>query len=190
MTREADRIPGLIVHRAFLAPEACQRLVGLIDQAPWSTELKRRVQHYGFRYNYRQRSQALDPAVSAIPSWGGDLIGKMLAAGVLLRASDQIIVNEFLPGQGIASHIDSVAAFDDEIASLSLGSACVITFQSVLTAKVVPVLLEVGDVLVIRNEARYSWRHGIAARKTDMWQSRPWKRGRRVSVTFRKVIPA
>ena len=42
---------------------------------------------------------------------------------------DQVTVNEYLPGQGIAPHVDTHSAFEDGIASLSLGSSCVFTLQ-------------------------------------------------------------
>jgi alkylated DNA repair dioxygenase AlkB len=52
----------------------------------------------------------------------------------------------------------------------------------------VDVLLEPGSLLVISGPARYAWRHGIAARKTDRWGDRTLVRGRRVSLTFRTVL--
>jgi len=41
---------------------------------------------------------------------------------------DMVIVNEYEPGQGIASHIDNAKLFDHIIVSLSLGSDVVMNF--------------------------------------------------------------
>ncbi len=45
-------------HGAALVPDVIteaeeERILLRISQAPWLTDLSRRVQHYGFRYNYR-----------------------------------------------------------------------------------------------------------------------------------------
>lgn len=42
---------------------------------------------------------------------------------------DQLIVNQYEPGQGIESHIDKPALFEGIIASISLGSDCFMEFQ-------------------------------------------------------------
>ncbi len=46
------------------------------------------------------------------------------------------------------------------------------------------ILLKPRSLLVFKNEARYKWQHGIAARKSD----NKIIRNRRISLTFRKVI--
>ena len=50
------------------------------------------------------------------------------------------------------------------------------------------IFLEPNSLLIIRDEARYDWKHGIAARKTDKYNGRTYARNRRISATFRKVI--
>jgi hypothetical protein len=44
------------------------------------------------------------------------------------------------------------------------------------------------SLLVMKDEARYKWTHGIAKRKSDRYRGRTIVRRRRVSLTFRKVI--
>ena len=51
----ACEIPGLIYEPDFVAEEEETNLLAWIDGAEWSTELRRRVQHYGWRYDYRKR---------------------------------------------------------------------------------------------------------------------------------------
>jgi len=49
--------------------------------------------------------------------------------------------------------------------------------------------LEPRSALVIAGEARHAWKHAIPGRTVDEWQGREWPRQRRVSLTFRKVLP-
>ena len=44
------------------------------------------------------------------------------------------------------------------------------------------------SLLVLSSEARYEWDHGIPTRKYDNYNNSKIFRGRRVSLTFRKVI--
>jgi alkylated DNA repair dioxygenase AlkB len=46
-------------------------------------------------------------------------------------------------------------------------------------------LLEPRSLLILSDEARYQWQHGIARRKNDRWRDVRVPRGRRLSVTFR-----
>jgi alkylated DNA repair dioxygenase AlkB len=69
-----------------------------------------------------------------------------------------------------------------------LGSACVMNFTHRDSGEVVPVLLESGSVVILTGAARDTWMHGIIGRKSDTFSGRTFQRGRRVSLTFRKVI--
>ncbi len=99
-----------------------------------------------------------------------------------------IIINEYEPGQGIAPHIDCQPCFTGTIISLSLGSACVMDLMHKETREEKQLLLEPRSLLLMKEEARYKWTHGIAKRKSDRYEGRTITRRRRVSLTFRKVI--
>ena len=105
------------------------------------------------------------------------------------EVADQVIVNEYLPGQGISAHIDCEPCFKDTIVSMSLASNCIMYFtnESDRTLKI-PVLLEPRSIVVLTRQARYEWMHSITARRYDEWEGIRLERGRRVSLTFRKVI--
>ena len=49
--RAGTVIPGLTYEPDFLDEEDEQRFVEWIDKQEWSSKLKRRVQHYGWRYD-------------------------------------------------------------------------------------------------------------------------------------------
>ena len=182
-------ISGLRYVEDYIDEHQHDWLLTQIDKYQWLNDLKRRVQHYGFKYNYKARKVNLDMRIGELPEWLERLSQKLHQDGHMPKAPDQVIVNEYLPGQGISSHIDCEPCFRDTIASLSLGSGCVMNFTNKFDkSKKIPVWLASRSLVVLSNEARYEWLHGIAARKWDEWDGHKHERQRRVSLTFRSVI--
>lgn len=108
-----------------------------------------------------------------------------LTARSLLYDANQVIVNEYLPGQGIGAHIDHPAKFEDGIASLSLLSTVTMDFTRSADSKRVRLVLPRRSLVLLVREARYDWKHGISPVKIDPLTKEPRKR--RVSFTFRKL---
>ncbi len=184
-----NEIPGLQYIEDYIDEHQHNWSLTQIDKEPWLDDLKRRVQHYGFKYDYRARKINLNMRLGELPEWLKRLSQKLHQDKHMLDIADQVIVNEYLPGQGIASHIDCEPCFKDTIVSLSLGSGCVMDFTSKSDkTKKIPIWLAPRSLVVLSSEARYNWLHGIAARKSDKWEGEKHERGRRVSLTFRKVI--
>ncbi len=123
-----------------------------------------------------------------LPAWGALLAERFAGEGITDEVCDQMIVNEYLPGQGIASHVDCVPCFGNSILSLSLGSAVEMVFSNVSSKQQVPLLVEPGSLLVMQGEARFNWQHGIPARKSDLIGGQRKLRSRRISLTFRHII--
>ena len=94
---------------------------------------------------------------------------------------------EYRPGSGIFAHVDQ-EVFGDTIASVSLGSTCVMRFSHGKSARVEELLLEPRSVIVLSGEARWAWKHEIPARVVDTWQNLERPRSRRVSLTFRVIL--
>jgi alkylated DNA repair dioxygenase AlkB len=180
-------IPGLLCVHRWLDDDDQQRLVAGIDAAPWSSQLRRRVQHYGHRYDYGRRGVGGAP-VPRLPEWAMTLGRRLHEDGYFDRPPDQVIVNEYLPGQGISAHIDRIPWFGPAVASVSLLSACVMEFSHPKDKACVPVRLEPGSLYVMTGPARFTWRHAIPARKTDPGPNGRVPRNRRVSVTLRTVL--
>ena len=180
-------IPGLRYQLGYLDPTAQAQLLQTIDAQPWLADLKRRVQHYGYRYDYTRRTVAHDLALGPLPNWAATLALRLHAEGYTPAVPDQVIINEYLPGQGIASHVDCLPCFGDTILSLSLGSPCIMVFTERKTTRQVEVLLAPGSLLVMHGAARYDWLHGIPQRKSDVCAGQRILRARRVSLTFRTV---
>ena len=47
-------IAGLTYLPHFITDEEQMKIIALLDKAEWSGELSRRVQHYGFKYDYKR----------------------------------------------------------------------------------------------------------------------------------------
>ncbi len=189
-TSVAPAIAGLSYIPNFIDESTEAALLEIIDSQPWMHDLKRRVQHYGWRYDYKARSVSNDLRIGALPDWLQSYAVRLQQGGLFAEIPDQVIVNEYQSGQGISAHIDCVPCFSDTIASLSLGSPCVIDFTHSKIGKKSSLLLEPRSLLVLSGDSRYVWQHAIAGRKTDHHNGQIIQRTRRVSLTFRKVIVA
>jgi alkylated DNA repair dioxygenase AlkB len=159
-----------------------------IDKSAWLGDLKRRVQHYGFRYDYKARRVTNESYLGPLPDWLSALADRLMKDGIFHVRPNQVIVNEYLPGQGIAPHVDCEPCFGETIASLSLGSTCLMEFKNIHSGQSSTQILARRGLLVLDDEARFNWTHGILARKSDVIDGRKVLRGRRVSLTFRTVI--
>jgi len=182
-------IKGLRYVRNFITKKEHDYLLQQIDVSVWLDDLKRRVQHYGYKYDYKRRNIDLSMKIGELPSWALQVANKMYAEGLINYLPDQVIVNEYQVGQGISSHIDCEPCFEDTIISLSLGSACVMDFvHKDDKDQKLHKLLEPCSLVILQDEVRYNWLHGIKPNKTDNYNGRKIVRQRRVSLTFRKVI--
>lgn len=186
---EQKEIPGLWCIKNYITAERHDTLLAHVDEQPWLDDIKRRVQHYGFKYDYRARKVNYDMHIGELPGWLEELSKELYWEKYMPEVADQVIVNEYLPGQGISAHIDCEPCFKDTIVSLSLGSNCVMNFTNKLDkAKRIPIWLESRSLIVMEGEARYQWLHSIPARESDEWEGEKRPRQRRVSLTFRRVI--
>ena len=175
-------IQGLVYRRKFLSPDEQAGLLAEIDRRPWLSDLRRRVQHYGYKYDYRARAINHSMYVGPLPPFATRVAQQLVAHGLVTEFPDQAIVNEYQPGQGIGAHVDCRACFRNTIVTVSLGSACEMEFEKLGEAR--STILEPGSALVLRDAARYEWRHRIESRTSD----HGIPRGRRVSLTLRNVI--
>lgn len=171
---------SIIYIEDYINSQEEQDLIHEIDSRLWNNTnnipLKRRVQHYGYEYNYKSKDLIKS---GPIPSW---TIVKKIDQEYF--KPEQLIINEYNPGQGIAKHIDS-NVFDEPIISLSLGSSCVIIFRKGDKKK--EILLKPRSLLIMKGELRWEWTHEIPARKKDNINGMTIIRERRISLTFRKL---
>lgn len=177
-----ETIPGLVEVQNFLSYDEEQDLVKLIDSLPWQNSLARRVQHYGWEYDYK--SAAVNPSskIGPLPIWAQDLALRLLDRNLIPEVPDQVIVNEYLANQGISKHIDSSTSFVGPVITISLLESWEMVFRHPNGKKITRVL-ERGSAVILNGPARYEWTHEIPKRIKERWGTR----GRRISLTFRKV---
>lgn len=181
-------ISGLRYFSDYIDEKTEEFLLQKIDSQSWLSDLKRRVQHYGYKYDYKARRITPDLKIGAIPDWLADLCGELYANKIFAKIPDQVIINEYQAGQGITPHIDCVPCFGETIASISVYTPCVMEFTHIETGEKFSQLLEPRSLLAFSGEARYKWQHAIPQRKTDIVDGQKIIRGRRISLTFRTVI--
>ena len=181
---EEPEVPGLRYVKDFLTEDEETNLVHEIDGGDWSSELKRRVQHHGWRYDYEARKVDPSMRLGPLPDWADQLARRLVDRGLVRQRPDQVIVNEYECGQGISAHVDS-PSFADGIATISLLESWEMVFREKGSRKVVRQVLERRSVAIMEGDARYRWTHEIPQRKTEPGRV---KRRRRISLTFRKVL--
>jgi alkylated DNA repair dioxygenase AlkB len=136
-------IKGLEYHKNFISKIEQNELLQIIDNQIWLEDLKRGVQHYGYKYDYKRRSIDKSMLLGEIPEWCKKIGQKIMDKGIIDFMPDQVIVNEYLPGQGIANHIDCEPCFNDTVVSLSLASSCIMQFTNKNNLQeIIPILLE------------------------------------------------
>ena len=172
---------GLILKRGVISELEQHRLLQEIASNPWSKVLSRRTQHYGSRYDYKQRNVVNDASVlpmSDCPMPEGALVLDLFTRLNDDHGPNQCIVNEYLSKQSISAHTDA-SCFGRVVVTLSLGDSTVMTFTRSNHASF-SVALNAGDMVILSGDARYEWKHETKAIARDCY--------RRVSVTYRTVI--
>ncbi len=176
-------IPGLDFVADFVTLDEELMLMHAADSGTWSTQWKRRTQWYGARYGVEA---AEDAAKREIPGWAGVIRERLVFSGVFTSLPPQMGINEYLPGQGIAAHVDHM---EGTVVSLSLGSGCMMEFRELSGSAMRDLYLPRRSIVVLNDAARYQWTHGIAPRLRDVVDGRVLTRTRRISLTFRSVTP-
>ncbi|MFN3504526.1 MAG: alpha-ketoglutarate-dependent dioxygenase AlkB, partial [Allorhizobium sp.] len=116
--------PGASLTADWITPQQEAALIAFLYAGAWSGELKRRVRHFGYRYDYRARRATGESRIGPLPDMLQGLAERLVADGRFAAVPDQVIANEYLPGQRISAHVDCEPCFGEVIASLSLLSAC------------------------------------------------------------------
>jgi alkylated DNA repair dioxygenase AlkB len=188
-------VPGLTYVQNFLSDLEEAEIVEKIDQNDWQNDLKRRVQHYGWRYDYVNRQ--IDPGmrIDKLPDWAIAVAERLVKQKIVPQMPDQLIVNEYVRDQGIGRHIDREPDFADDIAMISLLESWEMVFRRKDNSKIKHnVMLDNRSVAVMSGPARYQWTHEIPSRKSEPGPKMPngrrqrKLRKRRLSLTFRKVL--
>ncbi|KAI9104597.1 hypothetical protein DFS34DRAFT_603777 [Phlyctochytrium arcticum] len=160
----------------------------------WANLKRRRVQHFGYRFDYTLNGvdkTGIDP----MPAYCNALFEKYANMFPAHPVPDQLTINEYWPGGGIAPHTDVHSVLGEFILSLSLDSGVVMEFRRVDGSvpsgyRTISVYLPPRSLIIMSGPARYDWEHGIRPRRTDIVDGRSVERGTRLSLTFRNVKSA
>lgn len=179
-------VPGFFLYPNFIDQEKEEKLMQEIDAQPWIVDYDRRLQYYGYR-NELEAPYDLVSFPVPMPPLILKLSEEIVRRGIISEQPDQVIINEYLPGQGIRPHKDR-NYFKNQICGVNLGSGCVMKFIKT-KADVVDIEVPRGSLYVMQDEARAKWKHAIPPRKKDVIDGIVKHRQRRWSITYRKVKP-
>ena len=175
MVENFEDIEGLWYIENYLSQEESQEFYNYISNhvklEPISTApSSRRVAHFGYYYSYK--GTGLTPA-PPIPDWLDDLLDIKLP--MLEGKMDQIIINEYRPGQQIAYHTDHTGLFGPVIACITVGHSVPIKFRC--DGMVKQLDIKSGSMYVMTGKARYNWEHSLKNNSTET----------RYSITYRTI---
>ena len=137
---------GLIIEENFISEEEEKGLhdfISVKNAEKFDTSIKRRVQHYGFRFDYQSlkaSDKKLAEEKSKVEIIPEELLGIFKCADEVNGASksendyttprsyNQVTVNEYHPGIGIAAHCETHSCFHDGFCSVSLLGGIVMDF--------------------------------------------------------------
>ena len=179
--------PGAQLVRDFVTPAEERRLLLRIGDATWLSDLNRRVQHYGFRYDYREPrgSPAGDP-VSPMGRAHGPA-----PRAVLRRRDARAVHRERVPPGPRDRHArrsprlrptSSRRCRSPTTGRCGSGRATRVRTCATAAPGDRVVTLPRRSVLVLRDAARDRWMHGIDPSDTAQ------RRVTRISATFRTLV--
>ncbi len=189
-------IPGLILIENFITEAEEQQIFEAIDKRDWHKLATRRVQHDGYEFVYGENNVNPNNKLGPLPDWIQATQKKLEAYCDKVNGQgkglDQLTINDYQPGDGIPPHVDAIGPFEEAFAAVSMGSGAVMNFRHP-DGRQANVYYPPRSAVVFTGEGRLVWQHSIACRKLDRVNGKlvlsPHQRfrGRRVSLTFRKV---
>jgi len=116
------------------------------------------------------------------------LAERVFHEGWVEQPLDRCLINDYLPGQGIAAHVD-YDRFGDEVVMISLLDEYPMAFAEVDGEGRFEQWLARRSICVIKGPARHAWTHEIARRFSDPQPGGGRRqRRRRISITYRRSL--
>lgn len=179
-------VPGLLLYPDFISESIEAELINEIDRQIWVVDYNRRLQYYGYR-NELEAPYGLIKIPISMPPLIYKLAEQLVEKNITPLQPDQVIINEYAPGEGLRPHKDR-NYFENQICGVTLGSGCIMRYIKIKGGDVVDVEVPKRSVYVMQDDARYKWNHSIPSRKKDVIDGTVKHRERRLSITYRKVI--
>ena len=211
----SKKIDGWSYLPNFLSSEQQTKLIDLIDSKPWSSVIHRRQQFWGPVYYHTthdlveiQPEDGEGNISSCMPITEMQWLIDLLVEFGVFPSSDgeddmpwQILVNEYVENDGIATHFDDSEAFGAVIAGISLCAPLLMSLRKpkelsndcIDYLDQVKAYVDAGSLYIMRDEARYKWRHGVTRHRIVLnpltrEKRRRAKGYRRVSLTIRHLL--
>ncbi len=200
-------LPGFFYFPNVIEPELAGDIIKFLNSQEWkgvsASETGRKVQQYGYEYDYSTRKGSDYKKIEPIPDIllilqqiGLKIVRELVDKETLDKSLlNQCIVNKYEPKQGISAHIDK-ESFGPVVICFTLGSGTTMTFTTIKNREKVVIEKYVGpnSVYLMTGDSRYEWKHEIKSRLTDEIGGVTGfrgkiRRGTRLSVTFRSVDP-
>ncbi|XP_018574432.1 alpha-ketoglutarate-dependent dioxygenase alkB homolog 6 [Anoplophora glabripennis] len=193
--------PSIYYISNFITRDEESHIIKNVYSAPkpkWTFLSNRRLQDYGGI----PHEKGMIP--EKIPSWLQVYMNKIDELNLFEgKKVNQVLINEYLPGQGIMPHTDG-PIFSPIITTITCGSHTILEFweNSECRTKVCDLLLERCSLVIIKNDMYSKYLHSISEVATDVISSTyanlcncgikyfindALKRETRVSVTIRNV---
>lgn len=189
-------LPGFYYFKNIITSEVGDNIITFLNNQEWkgvsTSENGRKVQQYGFEYDYSTRKGTDYKKIADIPESlillqkiAIDSIKKLVDEETVNQCKlNQCIVNKYEPKQGISAHVDK-ETFGPIIVCFTLGSGTTMTFTRILNREkvIVEKYVEPNSIYIMSGDSRYDWKHEIKPRIAD----NDIRRKTRISVTFRTV---
>ncbi|MCH9622039.1 MAG: hypothetical protein S4CHLAM20_14730 [Chlamydiia bacterium] len=191
VVNESKSIPGLYYIPGLISEDQVEDLIEELDDEEWipitSSENSRKVQHYGFTYNYfrggsEASSKVGEPGEKTHPlpkflHFLRDMLKELCVQEGIVGERyqfNQCIVNDYQPGQGISPHIDH-KTYGHTIGCFTIGSPAMMSFNRVIYKSEGTVKLNKniniyplsGSLYIMSGECRNRWSHCMSGRKSD-----------------------
>uniref|UniRef100_A0A182W136 Fe2OG dioxygenase domain-containing protein n=1 Tax=Anopheles minimus TaxID=112268 RepID=A0A182W136_9DIPT len=170
--------PSIYYVPDFITKEEECSIMQAVDKTPkprWTQLSNRRLINYG-GVPHPKGMIAED-----IPSWLGQYVDRINQLNVYEEGikANHVLINEYLPGQGIMPHLDG-PLFYPTITTISCGSHTVLEYYdqiedgvsdssgSLVRHHTASILLEPRSLLVVKDDMYHKYLHSIAAREDDV----------------------
>lgn len=179
---EVIQVPeGLAYAEEFLSQNEEMDVINWIDRQPWDHGYARRRQFYGKSYRDPSHSTPVPPILDVFAV-------RLCELGFTMVRAEHVLINEYLPGQGIAAHVDEMPHPDCQVVTISLLDTYPMEFVHIEDGHKYEQWLARRSVAVMSGPSRTDWTHEIVKRKADLIQGGRRVRGRRVSLTYRTML--
>src|SRR5919205_833158 len=98
-------VPGLLLYPDFISESMENELINEIDGQIWVVDYDRRLQYYGYR-NELEAPYSLIKFPVPMPTHIYKLSEQIVEQKIVSIQPDQVIINEYFPGEGLRPHKD------------------------------------------------------------------------------------